>query len=225
MRLPLAPKSRIDFSGETDADLLGLMSLRDGDEDAARDAYAELFRRHATWLYSTICSSRMRNVVINGEEDVVQETFRRAYQGAETFRYEGPENSKSRSRGIRAWIGGIANNVICDTLRSHDCMDIALGMDNPDEFCELPRAMPSRQTELAREALDSLSDREKDVVLERLYHYKWGERHQRMPNEASSALAKRWNTTNVNIRAIYSRALKKIGARVKAGLSESERSA
>jgi len=41
-----------------------------------------------------------------------------------------------------------------------------------------------------------------------LYHKAEG--HNRLPNDVSAELAARWNTTNENLRAIRSRAMKKL---------------
>jgi hypothetical protein len=41
-------------------------------------------------------------------------------------------------------------------------------------------------------------------------YFRPGEEHQRLPNEVSAELAKRWETTSENVRAIRSRATKKL---------------
>jgi DNA-directed RNA polymerase sigma subunit (sigma70/sigma32) len=41
-------------------------------------------------------------------------------------------------------------------------------------------------------------------------YFRAGEEHQRLPNEVSAELARRWDTTSENVRAIRSRALKKL---------------
>jgi DNA-directed RNA polymerase sigma subunit (sigma70/sigma32) len=59
------------------------------------------------------------------------------------------------------------------------------------------------------EGLDELSEREQDVLRVTALYQRAGD-HQRLPNAISAELALRWETTNENIRAIRSRALKKL---------------
>lgn len=227
MTLPPAPRTEIDFSGESDADLLGFMGMKEAEPNAARDAFAEFYFRHVRWLYAAVCKRRVANL-IGGEEgakDVTQETFRRSYLGAHTFDSGGSADPDTVRRRIRAWLGGIANNVIRDSLRSPDGMSHAVPISELlNEPIASPQTMTSPKVTLVRDALETLGEREKDVVLEAAYHFKLGERHQRLSNETSAALAERWNTTPENIRAIRSRAFKKIKEAIEARLIQTSRS-
>ena len=49
-----------------------------------------------------------------------------------------------------------------------------------------------------------------DVLRVTALYQRAGEAHQRLPNDVSAELAERWGTTNENIRAIRSRAMKKL---------------
>ncbi len=217
MRLPSAPKTEIDFTGETDADLLGYMGMREC-EPEARDAFAEFYCRHAEWLYNFLC--RPRTLQLSGGEegvkDVLQATFLRAYDGAHTFDPGGNATQDSSRRRARAWLGGIANNVIHDILRVPDMMNVVSEPNLLDQIVECKPAELSQMAEWVREALEALTEREKDVVLVTVLHHKFGEKHQRLPNAVSLGLAQRWNTTPENIRALRSRALKKVKEAVEA---------
>ena len=109
-------------------------------------------------------------------------------------------------------VGGIANRVIAETLRLDGVLVLATPLDTlPESVVAEPVDGPSSaKVAILSAIVESLSDREKDVLLEWLFYYKYGQPHQRLPNAASAALAARWQTTPENIRAIRSRTLKKI---------------
>jgi DNA-directed RNA polymerase sigma subunit (sigma70/sigma32) len=73
-----------------------------------------------------------------------------------------------------------------------------------------PPSSRSPKLRLLREALDTLTERERDVLRVAALYFRPGEEHQRLPNEVSAELARRWDTTNENLRAIRSRAAKKL---------------
>jgi DNA-directed RNA polymerase sigma subunit (sigma70/sigma32) len=82
-----------------------------------------------------------------------------------------------------------------------------------DTLAEPEAAPPSSRSpklRLMREALDTLNERERDVLRVAALYFRPGEEHQRLPNDVSAELARRWETTNENIRAIRSRATKKL---------------
>ncbi|MEO5728227.1 MAG: sigma factor-like helix-turn-helix DNA-binding protein, partial [Byssovorax sp.] len=78
-----------------------------------------------------------------------------------------------------------------------------------DGLDEEPPSSRSPAVRRMSEALDQLSERERDVLRVSALHYRAGE-HQRLPNADSAELAGRWGTTNDNIRAIRVRAMKKL---------------
>jgi DNA-directed RNA polymerase sigma subunit (sigma70/sigma32) len=75
-----------------------------------------------------------------------------------------------------------------------------------------PSSRSRGRLQLICDGLDQLTDREQDVLRITALYQKAGDAHQRLPNEASAELATRWGTTNENIRAIRSRAMKKLKA-------------
>ena len=70
---------------------------------------------------------------------------------------------------------------------------------------------PSSRPHLApiRQALSQLSDREQDVLRVTALYYT-AEGSERLPNAVSAELGRRWGISNDNVRAIRSRALKKL---------------
>ena len=68
-----------------DAQLLELIALAHGDHanSAAREAFGDLYDRHATWLYHRLRRTQVYRLLDwrEGVKDVVQQTFYRAYKG------------------------------------------------------------------------------------------------------------------------------------------------
>ena len=67
----------------------------------------------------------------------------------------------------------------------------------------------SPELELMRRALGELTERERDVLRVTALYLRAGD-NQRLPNAVSAELAQRWGTNSDNIRAIRSRAMKKL---------------
>lgn len=87
---------------ETPGDGALLLGLRDRDEGAL----AALYRRYADVIYGLAL-----RIVHNPEaaEEIVQETFMRAWRGAHTF--------QGNAGGLRSWLFRIARNLALDHLR------------------------------------------------------------------------------------------------------------
>lgn len=208
--------SGIDFSSDTDVDLLGYMALAEDDQQAGQEAFGEFYRRHRDWLAKMLSLSEVGRLVGGHREigDVVSETFRRAYEGARTFVADESCAKDGGCRRARAWIGKIANNVVYDDLRLQDC---AAGAEPLEELRLVPGSNPfddpapgSPLGRVAWEAFETLSEKERDVLLDTLLHFRLGAKQQRLPNAVSAALCKRWDTTPENIRTIRMRAMGKI---------------
>lgn len=212
---PPDPRSP-SLDAATDADLLARIAARAEDPAGARAAQAALYERHVRYLYGAILRQRssLLRVVGISAEDLVQETFHRAFDRAHTFQ-RGEEGDPDRDRArTRAWLGRIATNLLAD--HAGGPREVAAtpyvervscaGIDEEQPPSQSPRAR------LVAEGLDSLSEREADVLRVSALHFRAGEEHQRLPNAVSAELAARWETTSENIRAIRMRAMKKLRA-------------
>jgi DNA-directed RNA polymerase sigma subunit (sigma70/sigma32) len=71
-------------------------------------------------------------------------------------------------------------------------------------------ALPSPRLIALCEALDSLSAKERDVLIVWAEYYRFGNKFQRLPDDISASLAEKWNTTPENVRQIRKRAIGKI---------------
>jgi RNA polymerase sigma factor (sigma-70 family) len=215
-RLPPAVANHL-----SDAELLGRVSRRAQDAALARKAEAEFYDRHARYLYCVLVQRVRRPLALSGREveDLVQETFYRAFDRAGTFNSGEAWDADSERRRTRAWLGRIAERLLADWLAGSREVAASPYLDTLAEPEAAPTSSSSPKLRLLREALDTLSERERDVLRASALYFRIGEEHQRLPNEVSAELARRWQTTSENVRAIRSRATKKLKQYLEARLA------
>ena len=192
------------------------MSLRDEDPAAAECAWAEFYRRHMEYLYG-VCQRAYRDLVGDlGVEDLVQDTFVRAFEKAHTFSSRGVTEPERLRRLVRAWLGKVASNLF------RQGMLLSPKVDYTDEELQVasnvsddPPAPDSPGVVLAQQALAALTEREQHVLRVTAHWYRPGQKHQRLPNRQMAELAKALKTTPTNVRQIRHRAMAKIAAYVK----------
>lgn len=196
----------------SDAELLERVSRRANSALAARAAEAEFYERHARYLYCVLVQRVRRPLALSGREveDLVQETFFRAFARASTFTAGDAWDEDSERRRSRAWLGRIAQRLLADWLADVREVSASPYLDTLAEPEPAPPSSRSPKLRLMREALDTLSERERDVLRVAALYFRPGEEHQRLPNDVSAELARRWQTTSENLRAIRSRATKKL---------------
>ena len=226
------PDRRDSDDGREDAELLELVAGRARDPARAREAEGVLYARHVRYLYGVLLRHKKNLLSLAGigAEDLVQETFHRAFERAHTFE-RGDAQSASRHPGLRpgepgsapapvpqrqrtrAWLGRIATNLLTDHLNRLREVPATPYLERV--VCEgIDEEPPSSRSPAVRrvsEALEQLTERERDVLRVSALHYRAGD-HQRLSNAASAELASRWGTTNDNVRAIRARAMKKLKA-------------
>lgn len=219
------PVLEVELANEPDDDLLVYLGL-DGEE--GRSAWEEFYSRHVGFIYGTL-KKRWGSVLDRADiEDVVQDTFIRAHRLCHTYDAgksdeDRPESHDRSRRAVRAWLGKIAENCLRDHLSRQD----RWAANNLGELAEtVPDSSgssdPGPKTKAIAKALSGLSEREQDVIRTTMLFNKPGEEHQRLPDDVSRELARRLDTTNTNVRAIRSRAMKKLTERVNELLREEE---
>jgi RNA polymerase sigma factor (sigma-70 family) len=212
-----SPKSgEAGLAGETDADLLIYMSLAADDAAVARAAWAELYHRHAEYLYG-VCL-RAYGPLLGGQAgacDLVADTFRRAYEHADTFDAHGIQDPDRLRLRVRAWLGRIAQRLLQTRLRGRRKLPTRLLQHEHWQEIAQPRQPQARnleEIERVRSAVLSLSEREQMVLRVTFQWYQPDRAHQRLPNEVAADLARALQTTPENLRQIRRRALRKIRA-------------
>lgn len=225
--IALHPELRSLTSASEAALLSAIAGSGAGQRQAAQ---AEFYSRHVGYVYAALLKqpARLRRVIGVSAEDVVQDTFNRAFQRAHTFDAAGISDPDHLRRRTRAWLGRIANNLLIDALRKSSevadspTLELMESAVDPDRQPESRRSDPGAHstarpphprtpTQRMHAAFERLSDREQDVLRVSAMYYRAGD-HQRLPNAAAHDLATRWGTSNENVRAIRSRALKKLKA-------------
>lgn len=219
----MTPERNAGDDRRSDGELLQAVARRSEDPRRARDAEAVFYTRHVRYLYGVLLRHKRNLLTLAGmsAEDLVQETFHRAFDRARTFEADATLDEDRQRQRVCAWLGRIAQNLLVDQLERH--REISASPWLEDIGCAgLDEELPPSQSPMARlvaEGLDQLTERERDVLRVSALYYRAGE-HQRLPNDVSAELAGRWETTNENIRAIRVRAMKKLKAYVEARRAE-----
>ena len=213
MTPPPRVRGALDVATEpaSDAELFAAVAAG---EEASRQAQQLLYERHARYLYGALDKQRGRLLRIAGVDvdDLLQDTFQRAFDRASRFSDGGERDPEKARRRTRAWLGRIAQNLLADSFRRFREVSASqylegVAVEAADE------APPSSRPELrpVRSALAALSDREQDILRVSALYFK-AEGHGRLPNDVSEELGRRWGIHNDNVRAIRSRALQKLRA-------------
>jgi RNA polymerase sigma factor (sigma-70 family) len=211
--MPLCLEKKVPTDYENDAALLARIALGSEEPAQVRAAQTQFYERHVRYLYGAL--SRQRSSVYAlaqmSVEDLVQETFRRVFEKAHTYASEPELDSERAERRTRAWMGRIAQRLLLDALEGNREVSATPYVES---LCATSEDGPAPSTSpnlrLVRTALASLSEREQDVLTVTALYERAGEAHQRLPNEVAAQLASRWSTSSDNVRAIRSRALKKL---------------
>lgn len=212
------PRHQLDvarFAGDTDEDLLAYMAMK-GDP-SCRAAAGAFYKRHNEFV-GAVLKKQGAGRLVGGDEglvDVVQNTFWAAYQKADTYSPCGSADPGRQRRACRAWLIGIARNMIREMLTRpvsvvsdvalDDCIELGIDVrEGADSDPALAAAV--------EEALGKLTERELEVVRVSMMFFKPGEKNQRLPNSVSQNLANELSTTPENIRAMRKRAFDKLRA-------------
>ena len=211
--MPQAAKPQeLDLSDESDADLLTMVSWREDDEEAALAAWGEFYRRYFDLLTLICLKAYQRQIGEAGVEDLVNDTFLRVWtHGAATFRTAETDPGKLRKL-IGVWLGEIARNLLLIQLRGRNRLP-EIAFDETEHACEEATPLSEerrQQCEQLREALDGLSERERDVLMARFSNYHRSGGKQQFDPEVLADLAEKWQITKDSIRQVLCRTLKRI---------------
>ncbi len=199
-----------------DAELLKDIAFARGDhaDSVARDAFGEFYQRHAAWLYGRLGRTSVCGLLrsMDAIQDVVQETFYRAYKGAHTFNPRLVNDPSRLEALVRGWLGGIANRVIADMLRRAEPSVVepvpseprqtAWGDGRGDES-----APDSPVVKALQEELQKLSPLQRDILATAELYYQPDTTYQRLPNGVAKKLAEIHGTSSDNIRQVRRRTM------------------
>jgi len=206
--------SRPDFNSDSDEDLLFYMSMQEEDRTSAEEAWAEFYARHEGYLLA-VCNRAFNSSLGDlGVQDLVQETFVRVLKKVHTYKPVGTDANHARAN-VRAWLGKIANNLYLSSLRSRPLIEYTddpfdTVVDQTTVETTEGHAVESDMLSVVRDALRTLTDREREILIASYAWYEPGTGCKRMPSEELKILKERFQTTADNIRQIRSRAFGKL---------------
>ena len=209
----MAPDNAPPSSDTTDCELLRIMATVSRGTAKAQGAWAEFYLRHRRYMFG-VCWRAFRDMLGGCRiEEIVHDTFIRAYERAGTYTASGDSDEITARRRVRAWLGRISENIVHDLFRHEPALVL---LDEITEDLAAPEVGVSDDcpptAELARleAAFDNLSDREQEVLRTTSFWIKPEQRQQRLPNSVMAKLAASLNTTPENIRQIRARAMSKL---------------
>ncbi len=205
--LPVIMQLVIDLSKKMDGELLMLVAQR---HSGWENAFRVFYERHCGYLFYICNRKYCHELGADAVEDLVQKTFIRAFEKAHTFRADdtlSPDDSLKRTRG---WLRRIAANLLRDSYRHNTSIPtepltdahISMLAENHPQDSE-----DSEKMKLIKDALNTLTEREQDIIRT---VYQWYEPGKNLPAHVIEELTQRYNTTPENIRQILSRARKKV---------------
>ena len=209
----------------SDEDLLIQMALKDSEPQEAQAAWAQFHKRHHSYLrkhaYKVLdgfLGSRYDgSAKIEMASELATDVLMRAYLRAETFDLKGGRGPTEVRRQVRAWLGKIAQNIVCDWLtgRCHETADASIH-ELPED--EQPNNNPEHPEFLrcVAEALDQLPEKERRVILAYMSFFDPATGRGRLSNDASADLMAELGMTTFSLRQMRHRALKRLKEIIKA---------
>lgn len=182
----------------SDEDLLMVTSFKNENEKEAQEAFTIFYNRHKQYLWN-LCHKVCRNSAM--AEDVMQNTWMAIYKYGHSY--------NANKSNVKTWMARIAKNEMFDLLKGEPQF-IPLNEDMysiPNVDVEEEISISSHEKKVLEEALNKLSEKEKDILL--IYmQYSDGNRH--LPDEVLNELRQGYNTTSESLRQIKKRTLDKV---------------
>lgn len=217
----------------TDGQLFGLMAQRGGD---AKEAWAEFYTRYVTRLYQLV--HRLRGLTASDIESLVQDTMVQAWKAARTFESDDTLGEEASQNRTLAWLGRIAQNL-CFAMRRREKIKPTSGSNEENDQSpastgrkliprgelhleiraaeariegtpEVHEESESTEVRLLRQALETLTEREWDILMTTYEYHEYGKEYQRLPQGVIDELCSAYNISPQYLRKIRERAYKKV---------------
>jgi RNA polymerase sigma factor (sigma-70 family) len=193
----------MEFENESDEELLCWMTVRE--DPKSREAWRVFYLRHVEEVLARVRRAH-RDVDAAGVQDLVEETFLRAWDRAGTFKQQAVDPAERR-RKVVAWLCRIAKRIFLDAV----CSRAGVRVDPfPEDFPEPADRDPDEpqhgpKARLAAELLNELEDMERTVLIEtgRWTNVETG--RCRLPPKVADELAARFGTSKMNLRQVRHR--------------------
>ncbi len=215
METELLTREAQAINDASNARLLSLMAARNNDSSLADQAFTEFYGRHKDYVLR-VTYKAANGLMDDGEKsDLVQETFIKAYEKAHTFRGMALDDVIQERKLARAWLGKIARNILIDWLRkkkgalllSYDDEKIKYEAERQRTIGGFPK---SSEHYLVQEALEQLTEKERQILRLAALKYTPGDRELRIPASDLGELAKTYNVSKDSIRQTKKRAKEKV---------------
>jgi RNA polymerase sigma factor (sigma-70 family) len=212
----------------TDFELIRRMADQGSNFAAAREAWEQFYLRHHRVLMYISMSDHGYLLGQDDINDVVHDTFLKAFNRAESFDHQESCPADVQQRKCRAWLAAIAENIVRDRFRGQ--LEISIVDETEIERSESPRQEATDETEtpeperlkLLRSGFAGLSEIEQTVLRATMSWWQPDLQHQRMPNAAMQELSRQIDKSPENIRKIRSRAMDKLEKYVNENLQNEE---
>ncbi len=191
-------------------EILLTISFKEEDERLALDAFDILYKEYSKIL-SAIVKKNLKEMGIYDEQllqTVINNVFFKLYERPLAFTL--PDMAKN-DNCFKGWLSVVSRNELLSLLDDYFGKDYKLevthvnqdcsGIEVSEELCE------SVNSKLMNEALNLLSNRDREIMLTLYNYYEEG---KKTPTEILNQIAKLHNTTKPNIRKIKERSEKKI---------------
>jgi len=195
------------LNGADDLDLILYIIYKNEDKDAAEFALYNLYNRYAPFLIGAI-KKYFPSLQEDERNQVVQEVFLKVWNAADQF-----DDGKGQ---LKTWLFVMTKRKCLDMIKvKNSNRERSSEIEKLDFWAtkstELPDERPSNDNiesspylTALNQVLDGLNERERSIILE--FFQSWPDDS----SEITKGLALRYGTTEVNIRVIKSRVLKKI---------------
>ncbi len=201
------------LTNESLADLFLSMAMKEDNPQAGEKAYNDFYYRYKNYLY-TIIKKACKSWEMYGN-DLVEATFENTlltvYAKAESFIVIERIPIENQERRMKAWLGKIANNEMLKLLRDSrtekdkvEYIEDLTFFEDIYEDIEVPK---SQDILLAERALNSLSERERDILVTYLM---FQDGNKQLPRDEIQKLSDIWNVHSDNLRQIKKRAMSKL---------------
>ncbi|MGC9451685.1 MAG: RNA polymerase sigma factor [Oceanipulchritudo sp.] len=204
-------KQGVSFAQDSVVDLLDWIAQ--GNEQERDLACRELYQRHTGWLFNRLRTKD--NIDDEEAADLALRALSVACKKSTEFERRTDEDLGVQEKRFRKWILAIAVNLWKTWLRKKPpivTMD-EMFWECVNEQASAPSAVPPPRAEvkIVEEVMNELSEREQHILRTYLYHCPDVTNKQaKLDRKIISELCERYQTTDVNIRAIRSRAMKKV---------------
>ena len=212
----------------TDFELIRRMADQGSNFAAAREAWEQFYLRHHRVLMYISMSDHGYLLGQDDINDVVHDTFLKAFNRAESFDHQESCPADVQERKCRAWLAAIAENIVRDRFRGQ--LEISIVDETEIERSESPRQDATDEAEipeperlkLLKSGFAGLSETEQTVLRATMSWWQPDQQHQRMPNAAMQELSRQIGKSPENIRKIRSRAMDKLEKYVNENLQNEE---